>query len=85
MKSDQRPTRPASGQPDRLHHQGRRSRSGRREAIVLAAIAIPILGVAVLAAILLGGRASDPAGTSQPPVAGSLAPSGDLVFQHGNG
>lgn len=65
----QRPQRPQPPAPSRP----------RREARVLAAIGLPILAVAVLAAALIGGGATAPAATTLPPAAGSGAPDSGLV------
>ena len=75
MKSErQRPratTRPVSGTG------GKRPSSSRpsREALVLAAIGIPVLAVAALAAVLIGGQPSGPAATASPAAVASGAPS----------
>lgn len=74
MTNDRRRTRTANTKA------GARARpptsARRREALVLAAIGIPILAVAAVAAVLMGGGGSGPATTTPPPAAGSLSPSG---------
>ena len=75
MKPERRPAR-ARTSPKSRSAQQTSSSGRRREAFLLAAIGIPVLAVAAVAAFLIGGGANGPAATPSPAAAGSSAPSG---------
>lgn len=81
MKRDRRRARRAAPRPPARQRQEQRARPpGRREALVLAAIGVPIVAVAVIAAVLAGGTPSSPTGTAKP-TAPVGAPSGGAEAQ----